>query len=38
MKEVDRENCAGRAMEGIRKEEQVGNRKMKETNWIRWMG
>lgn len=32
MKEVDRENCAGRAMEEIRKEEQIGNRKTKELD------
>lgn len=38
VREVDRENCAGRVMEGIRKEEQIGNTRMKETNWIRWMG
>lgn len=38
LKKVDRENCAGRVMEGIRKEEQTENKMMKEKYWFRWMG
>lgn len=38
LKGVDRENCAGRVMEGIRNEKQIGNMRLEETNWVRWMG
>jgi len=34
---MGRDTCAGRMPEGLRKEEQNGNRRTKEINWMRWM-